>query len=313
MVIGRISILILGLHLFAFSCANSRSRPRADSDGSAVQLASDSGNENDAGSRANREPLPKAQIDRDSLFLLPAGVECIADGYCDLPMIGHYAIDGGVTQPQACDSSSDCPEGIPCLPSGYCDVPLITDDYLETHSDAASPFAPWDAAILSLLDANHASDNVLSCSANSDCELLPLDCCYSCEPAYSTFEIFNLESAEKERERCRGVTCEDECAGLLLPTIKAICMQGRCAKMDLRDNTVSTCKSSSDCRVRTVDCCECGASTAPGYLIAVSNEAAYRNLVCDADWTCDVCNPSYPPEVTAVCIAGRCQAADPRP
>jgi hypothetical protein len=253
----------------------------------------------DASARTDNEHLPKEQTDAEVLYLHPDG--------------------GGLIERIECDSSSDCPEGAQCLPSGYCDLSLVDQDILESNSGGAGSARVFDpreldaAFILSKLDEPQKENSVNSCSDNSDCELVPMDCCYSCEPEYSTFDVFNREGAAQERERCREVACEDECEGLLLPTLKALCIQGSCVKMDLKYNTASSCEIHSDCRVRSVECCECGASTAAGNLIATSDEAAYRNLVCDADQACDDCIPNYPPEVTAVCIANRCQIADPRP
>jgi len=208
-----------------------------------------------------------------------------------------------------CASDYDCPNFEPCLPSGYCDLSLTDGAGIEQGIDL--PEQVDAAGLLDIFIDKEDSDR--GCTVNADCEIVPLNCCYTCDPDLSTFDVFNRAGAERERDRCGDTVCDSECEGLVLPTLAAVCARGKCVKHDLGYNELSYCSIDDDCHIRSAGCCECGASTAPGYLIAVSDESAYQDLVCEADQICEDCTVEYPPEVFALCSQGRCQVADPRP
>jgi hypothetical protein len=68
------------------------------------------------------------------------------------------------------------------------------------------------------------------------------------------------------------------------------------------------CGTAADCRLRTVDCCECGGGMGQEDLIAIalSQEPAFAALACDPNVACADCAPVYPADVGTDCVNGHC-------
>jgi hypothetical protein len=78
--------------------------------------------------------------------------------------------------------------------------------------------------------------------------------------------------------------------------------------VDLLAQPVTACADSTSCRLRTVECCECGGRTDTESLIAINALKAleFSPLVCDPGASCDLCEPIYPATAHAVCSSGHC-------
>ncbi len=152
-----------------------------------------------------------------------------------------------------------------------------------------------------------------NCAKPSDCILTSRSCCGQCGTATREDSVaIRADAANAYRE---GVCGEDVgCPGCFAqqdPTLIATCVAGNCEVVDLRTDSVSTCNTDSQCRVRASECCECGASTDPQHLIAISSTSGGRieTLLCDPEFGCPECAPVYPDNVRAECgMDGHCQA-----
>lgn len=149
-----------------------------------------------------------------------------------------------------------------------------------------------------------------ACSQPSDCVVTANTCCGECGQA-------TLDGSTAVNEDAlatyRDSLCDDDpicpaCPSAPNPELVATCEADRCEVVDLGMDALTECTSSDQCRVRTVDCCECGGATDPGSLIAIraDREGDYAALVCDLGTGCPECAPVYPSDVSAVCDAGRC-------
>lgn len=150
-----------------------------------------------------------------------------------------------------------------------------------------------------------------ACEVPSDCVVTANTCCGECGQA--TLEG-STSVNEDFLETYRDSLCGDEepicpaCAQSPNPDLVPTCAGGICEVIDVGALSISECSSSDECRVRTVDCCECGGSTDPGSLIAIRTDAEgfYSAQVCDPEFGCPECAPVYPADVDAVCLDGRC-------
>lgn len=147
------------------------------------------------------------------------------------------------------------------------------------------------------------------CEDNLDCLVMPASCCGACGVATRT-DVIALNQADGEayrREVCENIACPG-CAGQPDPTLRAACIGGRCAVVDILTHEVTTCASPADCRVRASGCCECGVNLEPRSLIAVNPKSPtrYEELACNRDSVCAACIPQYP-AVTIDCLNNHCQ------
>lgn len=148
------------------------------------------------------------------------------------------------------------------------------------------------------------------CTSPTDCVLVPRSCCGACgEPSRTDSIALHRDDVNAFRNGVCGddVGCP-ACAGQPDPTLLASCVSGQCAVIDLYVHPSTECMRDDDCRVRAIDCCECGADTSPGRLIAVSR--GYDELVCDPMSACPECAPVYPDTVFALCNDGHCRLAE---
>ncbi|MDD9934225.1 MAG: hypothetical protein OXT09_11510 [Myxococcales bacterium] len=154
-----------------------------------------------------------------------------------------------------------------------------------------------------------------ACEVTSECVLAPSVCCGRCgELTLEDVVPINDSAAQVHHMRICGEDfgCPTIACLPVPPTVMATCEAGQCTEVLLAEHPAFQCNSDSDCRVRAVSCCECGARTDPGALVAISDERAFVELRCDPDFGCDDCAPSYPPEAVAACEAGHCVLRDSR-
>ena len=147
-----------------------------------------------------------------------------------------------------------------------------------------------------------------TCTVPSDCVVVPASCCGSCgQPTRSDA----IAIAADQQSAYRASVCGDDlgCPACFMepdPTLLATCEAGRCVVVDLATHAATECTSSTDCRVRAAECCECGATITESTVVAVSDGAAFEALVCDPGTGCPECAPVYPDTFGATCDAGRC-------
>lgn len=149
------------------------------------------------------------------------------------------------------------------------------------------------------------------CTVPADCVVVPQSCCGTCGVATrgDAIAIPRSRASSHRSEVCRDEMACPACAGLSDPTLLATCRAGRCELVDLLDDPALTgCEVASDCRIRTVDCCECGGRTSRDAVVALraDAESAFSALVCDGSGVaCAECAPVYPPEAMVSCDAER--------
>ena len=154
----------------------------------------------------------------------------------------------------------------------------------------------------------NGGDNFSACSAPSDCVVIPASCCGSCGAATREDSVaVNKQSASVYQ----AWTCGEDtaCPGCYMPTdanLVATCSAGKCAVVDLLASKATECTDSSECRLRTNQCCECGGAQDAEHLIAVSDSSSLERVVCDPDVGCPECAPPPPDYAEAVCDDGRC-------
>jgi hypothetical protein len=158
-----------------------------------------------------------------------------------------------------------------------------------------------------------------ACALTSECTLARDMCCGGCPfDAIENLDGVNVAYAtEHMAEVCPDPTmvgcepCGVRVDPLSIPGHFSPCRAGRCTPVDIAAEPITECTIDADCRVRARDCCECGADVSDANLVAIRVDAgaAFAELACDADASCDLCAPVYPEEVQAVCDAGRCRLA----
>lgn len=160
--------------------------------------------------------------------------------------------------------------------------------------------------------AGNAPSDFTHCSVPSDCVLRPTSCCVCGAPELDEVAAVNADHAQEYVDAIcpGGPACA--CPSAPNPNLLATCVEGTCRAIDVREDDASSCTSDDDCRVRATACCECGANTSPGTLIAVRSDGSYSTLVCDPGTACDECAPVYPPEATTSCESGNCAFHDSR-
>jgi hypothetical protein len=155
-----------------------------------------------------------------------------------------------------------------------------------------------------------------TCQVNSDCVLVyTASCCPCGQPEPMDVVAVNVERSEQfQNAQCPPpISCTDVFCPPQPPRVIPSCVAGTCEVIDLNEQAALECEAPADCSVRSAACCECGAPTSPGSLIAVSDQTAFASLACDPSQVCAACEPSYPREVTATCSAsGSCELNDTR-
>lgn len=150
------------------------------------------------------------------------------------------------------------------------------------------------------------------CSASSDCIVRSASCCGQCGAATreDMVAIAKAQASDYATAVCGSSYGCPACYMAQDARLIATCEAGHCKVVDLAAHDATSCSQASDCRIRTNVCCECGGPIDVEHLVAIANdgEAAFSSLVCDAGQGCPECAPTYPPEVTATCASGHCEA-----
>lgn len=147
-----------------------------------------------------------------------------------------------------------------------------------------------------------------ACEFNTDCTLVPVSCCGECG-AYTRDDILSVHDDDVSAQRMAacpdGLACPP-CFTEPNPALQATCEAGSCGYVDLYDpmmghtSEFTECTDDSDCALRVVDCCPCGAEIRMERLLAmrVDKLADFAALVCEPDTACLECEPSYEPFFT---------------
>lgn len=163
--------------------------------------------------------------------------------------------------------------------------------------------------------------DVTACTANTQCEIVPTNCC-SCGilgPAES-FTAINLAYRAQFNSRCANLDCAG-CPPMRAPGpnepyfyLVATCQRsadaapdtpGRCVVVDLLKTEITSCKSASDCALRSGTACCSGCSGMPVALNG-NQGGALSDLVCPSEPVgCPACAPIFD-GYQAVCSDGRC-------
>lgn len=200
-----------------------------------------------------------------------------------------------ITDPVPCTSDRDCP-AVKCLPEiGYCDIP----GEVPAPTPAGTP-----------------SDEALACDEDLDCRLVPRSaehCCAPCDLTAGDVLAVNAGAAARLFVEVCGEPSCTPCNADDGLEVRAACRSSRCTVLPLSGGEATRCMQHSDCSVRAKQCCECGASTGPGDLVAISDHVTFRRFACSGNEECDDCAVTYPPEVLALCDNYACTLADPRP
>lgn len=112
-----------------------------------------------------------------------------------------------------------------------------------------------------------------------------------------------------EGTECATVDCA-ACPSLE-PTdsrIAATCNVNLCEAVAIRPSALTACTEDDQCRVRALECCECGADLNSYNLASVRSDAegAITGLLCDADTACNECAPDYSGFVAFCADDGHC-------
>lgn len=153
-----------------------------------------------------------------------------------------------------------------------------------------------------------STDGYDACSVPSDCLVVPASCCGSCGAATrgDAVAVSTSRASAYRASVCGGDFGCPACFMEPDPTLVATCDAGRCVVVDLTTHAATECAAASDCRVRAVECCECGATITESTVVAIANGAAFEALVCDPGTGCPECAPVYPDTFGATCDAGHC-------
>lgn len=147
-----------------------------------------------------------------------------------------------------------------------------------------------------------------TCEHHTDCTLVPVSCCGDCG-AYTRDDIASVHDDLVSQQRMDACPDDGACPPCFTepdPALQATCEAGECDYVDLYDpamgftSELTECEDDSDCALRVVDCCECGADIRLDRLVAVRADqlASFTDLVCEPGTACDDCVPTYEPFFT---------------
>lgn len=158
------------------------------------------------------------------------------------------------------------------------------------------------------VDAGRVDAGSPSCEHPTDCTLVPVSCCGNCG-AYTRDDIVSVHDdvvAQQRMEACPDDFGCPPCFSEPDPALQPTCEAGACGYVDLYDPSMghtseyTECDDDSDCVLRVVDCCPCGADIRMDRLVAIRADklADFAELVCEPGTACPECEPSYEPFFT---------------
>lgn len=217
--------------------------------------------------------------------------------------------DGGADSGRdtALDIGADVCTPPPPGPGTVCAAGPCCDDIVARIGidDLCAPICPEGHSTSCELDpaAFCGPIEFFACENPSECTLTPArnECC-RCQDRESNTTAVRVDSAEAYRAMLEpGPDCDAvDCAACpprspLDPRLVAACTDNRCTVESVRPSPQTECVDDSDCRVRALECCECGADISLENLTAIrtDGEAAFAELYCDDGAGCFECAPDY--------------------
>jgi len=176
--------------------------------------------------------------------------------------------------------------------------------YLPEEPDETTDSALTDSGTDSGVDT---SVDLSSCSAQNDCVLAPNGCCGG-PCGIPELEHFTAVNRKRTADFAK-ITCTDPlptcpgCVSFPNNNLFARCMPTGCKGVDLRTDSLSSCSTDADCRLRYGGCCEeCAGPTTSLVAMRKDGEDEFLRTTCLAmGIPCPPCVPSYPAGASARC------------
>ncbi|MFT3927197.1 MAG: hypothetical protein QM778_31920 [Myxococcales bacterium] len=143
----------------------------------------------------------------------------------------------------------------------------------------------------------HSDASAQECEQNQDCWLIPVGCCGACEPDRS--QVRAVPTTQ------RPLTCDVLCGACpepvpdsIRPQLRAACVSGACAVVDLRQEESTRCSSANDCEARPTGCCAGCADDPSGWFAFHKGVEDSTAPECDPVPPClQACPQGEPPAV----------------
>lgn len=239
-----------------------------------------------------------------SIALLVFGLGCARDHTTDpCPPIADdtcYAISCCADRVDGTVNERTC--ALEC-PAGYTDDSRGCAMACSLDGGSTRDAGPADAGV----DAG-ATPDWAACDEHFECRLSARGCCGVCAGAsLDEFDGVNRARLEEHRDDLcppplpACAPCEE--SYVPEPNYLALCLEGACTPVDLRESGLSLCTSDEECVVRRADCCQCGDA-----LVALpgTSRSDYDAIVCDPAADCPDCGRMPPVGVQGSCVAGHC-------
>jgi hypothetical protein len=206
--------------------------------------------------------------------------------------VGHTAPDSGAPVVDAGTTAADA--GAVVLDAG------------SPGRDAGTPAADAGQAPVDIGD-------LLECELAMQCTLVPNQCCHPCgEPRADQLVAINRRQSQEANNRyCEGhdrncPRCPERSPR---DTLRATCLQNRCAMVDLEMPMFTTCSADTDCTMTLSMCCDSCNEHGVDDLIAVRRDQLrdVRNAYCgDRPPMCPACIGMIQPGLVAKCVESVC-------
>lgn len=222
------------------------------------------------------------------------------------------------------DGTTGFPDSCPPLAAPVCARGACCDDVAAPVGECGFDCPAGFSATCEVDPRVSCVADLLSCDQPSDCVVIQADntCCGVCPWHLSVDDAIAVNAGRIEDYRATrppaecpvGISC-GPCAPRdpLDDHLVATCEASVCRIAPIRATALTRCTDSSECRVRALSCCECGADLSEENLVAVRNdsEGALGAILCgDRDFACPECAPDYP--WVAYCAEdGHCALARP--
>ena len=149
----------------------------------------------------------------------------------------------------------------------------------------------------------------LACSDTSECVVHANSCCTACGPQDVNQAIaFHREYAGAVSQELCGANpppCPDPICRYTPTYVLALCLEGRCQAIDIRQDKLTSCSTEAQCRLRWgTTCCQPCGTPPPVMLVAVNSQVSYDETVCGTGTGCPDCvTAALPTNAKALCGA----------
>ncbi len=195
-----------------------------------------------------------------------------------------------------------------------CGGSSVVDNSFDDGTGGSTTSSSSSSTSSSSSSSSTGGPNFGSCSEPGVCVLHAPGCCGVCgKPTLGQLDAINQSATQAHYD----ATCDDPagpcpgCASQPNPDLFAYCDldKKQCVGADFATHPLNTCKQPSDCTLRYgLSCCECG-SEGLGLTAVPVDYSPVAELVCAGDVGCLECQPTYPQDVMADCVGGKCVVA----